>query len=76
MTINTYNVYTALSHYSKFGFMPTQVPMLIQRDISEMYKPEGRVDLPHGDTGLVYAASAEQGILQQMRTGCSIILQS
>lgn len=66
--INTRLVMEALTHYSRLGYQPVEVPLLIDPDVSQFTSPSGKKDLAHNN-GQVYVASAEQSFYQLMKDG-------
>jgi hypothetical protein len=65
--ISTRIIHEAIHYYDAVGYIPIDVPLTIDPDISAAARPPGRIDLPYLDK--VYPASAEQSFLQLIREG-------
>lgn len=63
--IDTSLIQRAMDFYSTLGYEPVAVPMIIDKNVSDITKPEGRGELQHLDG--VYVASAEQSFLQMIQ---------
>jgi aspartyl-tRNA synthetase len=57
----------AMLYYSKLGYIPLDVPLVIDEDVSALTKPEDVPDLYHKEG--VYIGSAEQSFLQLAKDG-------
>jgi len=72
MNISTSILMEALRFYSSKGYVPIDVPLVVDMDVSEHTKPKGVPELYHGKVGddhKVYIASAEQSFIQLHKEG-------
>ena len=68
MNISTKLIYDAIKTYEGLGYQMVDVPLVVDRDVSNHTKPEGVPELSHlGDK--VYVASAEQSFIQLHKEG-------
>lgn len=63
--ISTQLIYNAISFYRDRGYEMATVPAVVDVDISEFTKPDGRLDMMHNEQAFV--GSAEQSFLQLIR---------
>lgn len=68
MIISTQKIFKALEFFTNLGYVVTDVPLVVDEEISNLTKPNDRENFYH--TGnKVYVASAEQSFLQMMKEG-------
>lgn len=72
MLISTSILMEALKFYEKKGYMPIDVPLVVDMNVSEHTKPNGVPELYHGKVDgehKCYVASAEQSFIQLHKEG-------
>lgn len=67
MIISTSTLMKALGYYHLEGFTPMDVPLIVDREVSNHTKPKGVPDLSHDCK--VYIGSAEQSFIQLHKDG-------
>lgn len=67
-TISLGGLVTAALHYEGAGYLPLDVPMLVDASVSMHTKPYGVPDLHH-NSKKVYVASGEQSFIQMNKEG-------
>lgn len=65
--ISTKLIQEALNFYEKKGYLLQDVPMVVDKEVSDITKPGHVQDLDHNEK--VYVGSAEQGFLQMYKDG-------